>query len=169
MPAASLNPKLNTRFAPTDWIMRLAPITYQVSTSHRRPTRKLTRTQGGTTSNLAEQVIGFKVGAAAWNATINTDSTIPTATSRRTAPRLLRGLQQPVVADSFGAGRPDCPDHAESRPHVYLSQRIRRRAVPDRKRNRHGQSAQHVDEQQLSSHSLKIFTETHSLTHRGQR
>ena len=39
-----------------------------VSTADRvRP--ELTRTQSGTTSVLAEQVIGFKVGAMAWNVT----------------------------------------------------------------------------------------------------
>jgi len=72
-PAADLNPKLNTSFCYTDWILRLAPITYQVSTVNAADP-VLTRTQGSTTSNLAEQVIGFKVGAAAWNVT---DDTIP--------------------------------------------------------------------------------------------
>ena len=72
-PAGSLNPKLNTSFCSTDWIMRLAPITYQVSTATAADP-VLTRTQGGTSSNLAEQVIGFKVGAVAWNVT---DDTIP--------------------------------------------------------------------------------------------
>ncbi len=48
--------------------MRLQPITYQVDTS--TPSNpKLTRAQGGSTSVLAEQVIGFKVGAIAWNST----------------------------------------------------------------------------------------------------
>jgi hypothetical protein len=70
-PAADLNPKLNTSFCYTDWILRLAPITYQVSTAN--PSDPvLTRTQGGTTSNVAEQVIGFKVGAVAWNVTSDT-------------------------------------------------------------------------------------------------
>lgn len=72
-PAGSLNPKLSTSFCSTDWILRLAPITYQVSTST-AANPVLTRTQGGVTSNLAEQVIGFKVGAVAWNVT---DDTIP--------------------------------------------------------------------------------------------
>jgi prepilin-type N-terminal cleavage/methylation domain-containing protein len=72
-PAGDLNPKLNTSFCSTDWILRLAPITYQVSTATASDP-ELTRTQGGTTSVLAEQVIGFKVGAVAWNVT---DDTIP--------------------------------------------------------------------------------------------
>jgi prepilin-type N-terminal cleavage/methylation domain-containing protein len=70
-PAADLNPELNTSFCHTDWILRLAPITYQVSTANPADP-VLTRTQGGTTSNLAEQVIGFKVGAVAWNVTSDT-------------------------------------------------------------------------------------------------
>jgi prepilin-type N-terminal cleavage/methylation domain-containing protein len=67
-PAASLNPKLNTSFCSTDWILRLAPITYQVDTSVPADP-KLVRVQAGVASTLAEQVIGFKVGAVAWNAT----------------------------------------------------------------------------------------------------
>jgi len=72
-PAGDLNPKLNTSFCSTDWILRLAPITYQVNTATASDP-ELTRTQGGTTSVLAEQVIGFKVGAVAWNVT---DDAIP--------------------------------------------------------------------------------------------
>jgi prepilin-type N-terminal cleavage/methylation domain-containing protein len=72
-PAADINPKLNTSFCSTDWIMRLAPITYQVDTSNASDP-KLDRVAGGTTSVLAEQVIGFKIGAVVWN---STDDTIP--------------------------------------------------------------------------------------------
>lgn len=72
-PAASLNPKLNNGFCATDWILRLAPVTYKVDTSTASDP-KLVRVQNGTNSTLAEQVIGFKVGAVAWNAT---DDTIP--------------------------------------------------------------------------------------------
>jgi len=53
-------------------VLKLAPITYQVYASD--PTnQKLTRTEGGQTNVIAEQIIGFKVGAAIWNGT--TDST----------------------------------------------------------------------------------------------
>jgi len=67
-PAGDLNPKLNTSFCYTDWILRLAPVTYSVSTTNASDP-ELIRTQGGTSSVLAEQVIGFKVGAIAWNTT----------------------------------------------------------------------------------------------------
>jgi len=53
-------------------VLKLAPITYQVDASD--PTNpKLTRTQGGQTNVISEQIIGFKVGAAVWNGT--TDDT----------------------------------------------------------------------------------------------
>src|SRR6478609_5680730 len=64
--------KLGVQFCNTDWVLKLAPITYQVDASD--PTNpKLTRTQGGQTNVISEQIIGFKVGAAVWNGT--TDDT----------------------------------------------------------------------------------------------
>jgi Tfp pilus assembly protein PilV len=60
--------KLGIQFCPTDWVLKLAPITYSVDASD--PTDpKLVRTQSGQTNVLAEQIIGFKVGASVWNGT----------------------------------------------------------------------------------------------------
>jgi prepilin-type N-terminal cleavage/methylation domain-containing protein len=58
--------KLGNTFCSQDWVMKLEPTTYSVDTSV--PTdAKLDRIQGGVTNVIAEQVIGFKVGAATWN------------------------------------------------------------------------------------------------------
>jgi hypothetical protein len=66
--------KLGSNFCEQDWVLKLAPIQYGVDASN-TSNPKLTRIQGGTTTVLAEQVIGFKVGAATWNSTADTDNT----------------------------------------------------------------------------------------------
>jgi len=60
---------LGTTFCPADWVLKLDPITYQVSTTNSAdPTLTRTHTVSGTVNvdNIAEQIIGFKVGAAVW-------------------------------------------------------------------------------------------------------
>ncbi len=69
----SANNKLGVTFCSTDWVMKISPITYSVDASDPSDP-KLTRRQGGTTSVLAEQIIGFKVGAATWNSSADTDN-----------------------------------------------------------------------------------------------
>jgi prepilin-type N-terminal cleavage/methylation domain-containing protein len=65
--------KLGTQFCTTDWVLKLAPITYAVDASD--PTDpKLVRTQSGQTNVIAEQIIGFKVGASIWNNATGTDN-----------------------------------------------------------------------------------------------
>jgi prepilin-type N-terminal cleavage/methylation domain-containing protein len=64
--------KLGTQFCNTDWVLKLAPITYQVDASN-SANPKLLRIEGGQSNVIAEQIIGFKVGASIWNGT--TDST----------------------------------------------------------------------------------------------
>jgi type II secretory pathway pseudopilin PulG len=59
-------PVLGTSFCSTDWVLKLAPITYGVDTSDNR-NPKLYRQVGGPAGKrdvLAEQIVGFKVGAS---------------------------------------------------------------------------------------------------------
>jgi prepilin-type N-terminal cleavage/methylation domain-containing protein len=65
--------KLGEQFCDTDWVMKLSPIRYAVdATDTSNP--KLTRTQGGSTAVLADQIIGFKIGVATWNSPASTDT-----------------------------------------------------------------------------------------------
>ena len=57
--------KLGTQFCNTDWAIKLAAITYTVDTVTNPADPSLVRTEKGTTNVLADQIIGFKVGA--WN------------------------------------------------------------------------------------------------------
>jgi prepilin-type N-terminal cleavage/methylation domain-containing protein len=73
------NPSLTNQFCSTDYVLELAPITYSVSTSI-ASNPELIRTQGGTATVLAQQVIGFKAGAMLWdvNTTCTGDPTMAT-------------------------------------------------------------------------------------------
>ena len=57
---------LGTKFCSQDWVMKLQPTTYSVSVAN--PTDPtLQRTNNNVTSNVAEQVIGFKIGVTVLN------------------------------------------------------------------------------------------------------
>jgi type II secretory pathway pseudopilin PulG len=60
------NNKLGSDFCADDWILKLSPISYNVDTSD-PANPKLLRSQGGTVGVVAEQIIGFKLGASIWN------------------------------------------------------------------------------------------------------
>jgi prepilin-type N-terminal cleavage/methylation domain-containing protein len=60
--------KLGEQFCVGDWILKLSPITYSVDASD-NTNPKLVRKQGGVTTTVSEQIIGFKAGASIWNGT----------------------------------------------------------------------------------------------------
>jgi hypothetical protein len=66
--SSSDNNKLGDQFCNTDWVLKLAPIRYWVDASD-QTNPKLMRTQNGQDTAIAEQIIGFKVGASIWNGT----------------------------------------------------------------------------------------------------
>jgi Tfp pilus assembly protein PilW len=57
---------LGVQYCPTDFVLKLAPISYYVDASD-STNPKLMRMQNGTANIVAEQIIGFKVGASIWN------------------------------------------------------------------------------------------------------
>jgi type II secretory pathway pseudopilin PulG len=64
---------LGGAFCAADWVMKLEPTTYGIDVTNAQDP-KLTRTQNGNVDTIAEQIIGFKVGAATWVSALNTSS-----------------------------------------------------------------------------------------------
>ena len=60
---STTNNKLGTTFTSNDWVLKLNPITYSVDNSN-ASNPKLIRTQGTNQDVVAEQIIGFRVGAS---------------------------------------------------------------------------------------------------------
>lgn len=96
----SVNPnnKLGTTFCLNDWVLKLSPITYRVDTTD-PANPKLVRSRGGVTDVVAEQIIGFKVGASLWNGALGTDSTTYsyTASSYTNNYTLVRSVQVSLI------------------------------------------------------------------------
>ncbi len=67
------NNKLGTTFCGNDWVLKLSPIAYYVDTTDPN-NPKLMRSRASVTAVVAEQIIGFKLGAALWNANTDTET-----------------------------------------------------------------------------------------------
>jgi type II secretory pathway pseudopilin PulG len=64
---------LGQGFCTGDWVMKLEPTTYTVDVTNPQDP-KLVRQQNGSSDVIAEQIIGFKVGAATWNIALDTST-----------------------------------------------------------------------------------------------
>lgn len=94
--------KLGEQFCTTDWVLKLAPITYRVDASD--PTDpKLVRTQGGQTNVIAEQIIGFKVGASIWNGTTDGSYNFDSSTYAYDWP-LIRSIRVSMIGRTAADG-----------------------------------------------------------------
>lgn len=62
------NNKLGATFCEGDWVLKISAITYKVDASDPNDP-KLIRSQNGQDNVIAEQIIGFKIGASIWNGT----------------------------------------------------------------------------------------------------
>jgi prepilin-type N-terminal cleavage/methylation domain-containing protein len=67
--ATNPNNKLGTNFCGSDWVLKISPITYKVDTSTPSDPKLIREQPTGSTNDVvvAEQVVGFKVGAIIWN------------------------------------------------------------------------------------------------------
>ncbi len=104
------------QFCGGDWIIKLAPVSYQVDSSN-SGNPKLTRTINGATSTVMDQIIGFKVGATIWNKatdTVNTEYEYDASKYKNNATgdqawnfTLVRSLRISLIARTTPNNNPD--------------------------------------------------------------
>jgi type II secretory pathway component PulJ len=106
-------------FCGPDWVMKLDPITYQVSVANPAdPTLTRTHIVNGVVNvdNIAEQIVGFKVGASVWGVSdsgVSTSTTLynffaqNTATASQVGYNSNFSLVRAVRVTLIGRGTPD--------------------------------------------------------------
>lgn len=73
--STNANNKLGTNFCGTDWVLKMNAITYKVDTSTASDPKLVREQPSGNTASdvvLAEQIVGYKVGAILWNNCVTT-------------------------------------------------------------------------------------------------
>lgn len=65
--------KLGTQFCTTDWILKVSVISYSVDASNPANPQLVRSINGASPVVIADQIIGFKIGAMTWNTTANDD------------------------------------------------------------------------------------------------
>ena len=63
------NNKLGSNFCATDWVLKILPVSYKVDITNPNDPKLIREQPSGSTNDvvLAEQVVGFKIGALLWN------------------------------------------------------------------------------------------------------
>jgi len=65
--AHGISRKVTNKFCGSDWILKLAPIVYNVDNSNAQDPVLTRTTAGAAAASVMDQVIGFKVGTTIWN------------------------------------------------------------------------------------------------------
>ena len=65
--------KLGTQFCTTAWILKISMISYSVNAANPANPQLVRSINGANPQVIADQIIGFKVGAMTWNTTANDD------------------------------------------------------------------------------------------------
>jgi hypothetical protein len=106
--AISTNPnnKLGTTFCTNDWVLKIAAITYRVDSTTDPANPQLVRTQSGSSSVLADQIIGFRVGAMIWTGTDDNPTYLFDPSLFGPSPGYDYSLVRSVLVSLIGRTRP---------------------------------------------------------------
>lgn len=66
--------KLGNQYCQPDWVLKLSWLQYTVDTTDPTDPKLVRTTAGGVSQIVAEQIVGFKVGATLWNGTSSGDT-----------------------------------------------------------------------------------------------